>query len=111
MIAKRADFLAAARSAALMTDKQTASVKFRFEEGKAILSTQAREIGESKIEIPISLEGEALEVRYNPAYFIDALRCLNEEEVRIEFFNAEKPGALRGGQHYRHLVMPLVTDR
>jgi DNA polymerase-3 subunit beta len=109
--AKRADFLSAARSAALMTDKQTATVNFRFEEGKAVLNTQASEIGESKIEVPIVLEGEGLEVRYNPAYFIDALRCLTEEEVRIEFFNAEKPGALRGGQHYRHLVMPLVTDR
>lgn len=109
--AKRADFLSAARSAALMTDKQTATVSFLFEDGKAVLSTQARDIGESKIEVPIALEGESLEVRYNPAYFIDALRCLTEEEVRIEFFDAEKPGALRGGQHYRHLVMPLVTDR
>jgi DNA polymerase-3 subunit beta len=109
--AKRNDFLSAARSAALMTDKQTATVVFRFEDGKACLNTQASDIGESKIEVPIALQGEPLEVRFNPTYFIDALRSLTDEEVRIEFFDAEKPGAVRGGQHYRHLVMPLVTSK
>jgi DNA polymerase III subunit beta len=109
--AKRIDLLHAAKSAALMTDKLTASVNFQFQEGKASLNTQASDIGESRIEVPISLQGDPLEVRFNPAYFIDALRCLIEEEIQIEFFDAEKPGAVRGGQHYRHLVMPVVTAR
>lgn len=109
--ARKSDFLAAARSAALMTDKQTATVLFRFEDGKACLNTQASEIGESRIEVPIALNGDPIEVRYNPTYFIDALRCLTEEEVRLEFSEADKPGAVRGGQHYRHLVMPLVTSK
>jgi DNA polymerase-3 subunit beta len=109
--AKRSDFLAAARSAALMTDKQTATVIFRFEDGKAYLNTKASDIGESRIEVPIALEGPPLEIRFNPTYFIDALRCLNEEEVRLEFFDEDRPGTVRGGQHYRHLVMPLVTAK
>ena len=109
--AKRSDFLNAARSAALMTDKQTATVLFRFEEGKALLNTQTLDVGESRIEVPIALHGEPIEVRFNPTYLIDALRCLTEEEVRIEFFDADKPGTVRGGQHYRHLVMPLVNIR
>jgi DNA polymerase-3 subunit beta len=109
--ARRLDFLAAARSASLMTDKQSATVLFRFEEGRACLTTQASEIGESRIEVPITLEGEPFEVRYNPTYFIDALRCLTDEELRLEFTDPDKPGAVRGAQHYRHLVMPLVTAR
>jgi DNA polymerase-3 subunit beta len=107
--AKRNDFLAAARSASLMTDKNTATILFKFEEQKAVLTTQSVEIGESKIEVPISLQGNPLQVRFNPAYFIDALRCLTEEEVRFEFVDEEKACTVRGGQHYRHLVMPLVT--
>ena len=39
-------------------------------------------------------------MRFNPTYLIDALRCLTEEEVRVEFLNADKPGTVRGGQHY-----------
>ena len=108
---KKTDFLSAAKSAALMTDRETATVLFRFEDAKACLSTQATEIGESRIEIPIALEGSTFEVRYNPAYLIDALRCLSEEEVRIEFVDPDRPGAVRSGQHYRHLVMPLVVAK
>ena len=111
VVAKRADFLAAAKTAALMTDKNTATVLFRFAEGRAYLLTQASEIGESRIEVPIQLHGEPIEVRYNPTYFIDALRCLTEEEVQLEFSDPDRPGALRGAQNYRHLVMPLVTAR
>ena len=35
-----------------MTDKQTATVLFRFEEGKALLNTQTLNVGESRIEVP-----------------------------------------------------------
>ena len=106
---KRTDFLAAARSAALMTDKETATVIFKFEQDRACMTTQARDIGESRIEIPISLQGEPIDIRFNPAYFIDALRCVTEEEIRFEFLDGAKPGTIRGGQHYRHMLMPLVV--
>jgi DNA polymerase-3 subunit beta len=106
---KRTDFLAAARSAALMTDKETATVIFHFEEGRACMTTQARDIGESRIEIPISLQGEPIDIRFNPTYFIDALRCVLEEEIRLEFLDGAKPGSIRGSQHYRHMLMPLVV--
>jgi len=107
--AKRSDFLSAAKTAALMTDKNTATVLFRFEDGRACLHTKASEIGESRIEVPVTMQGDPIEVRYNPTYFIDALRCLTDEEVLLEFSDADRPGALRGAEHYRHLVMPLVT--
>jgi DNA polymerase-3 subunit beta len=106
---KKNDLLTAARSAALMTDRNTMSVIFRFDEGKVSIATQSAEIGESKIEVPISLRGSPIDVRFNPAYLIDALRTLNEEEIRMEFADHEKPAVVRGAQHYRHLVMPLVT--
>jgi DNA polymerase-3 subunit beta len=107
--AKRSELISATKTAALMTDKQTATVLYSFGDGKVSLSTQASDIGESRIEVPIKLEGESVELRFNPTYFLDALRCLSDEELRMEFTDGEKPAVVRGGQHYRHLVMPLVT--
>ncbi|MGQ9589235.1 MAG: DNA polymerase III subunit beta [Planctomycetota bacterium] len=108
--ANRQALLAAARSAALMTTRETASVGFRFEADKVCLSTQVTDVGESRIEVPIVLEGAPMELRFNPVYFIDALRCLDDEEVQIELAAPEKPVVVRSAQTYRHLVMPLVTD-
>ena len=107
---KRNDLLSAARGAQLMTDNQTSTVMFRFESGALTISSQAKDVGETKIQIKADVEKGPLEIRFNPTYLIDALRCVDEEEVRIEFVSGERPGIIRGGQHYRHMIMPLVFE-
>jgi DNA polymerase-3 subunit beta len=106
---KRGDLLAAARTASLMADRQTATVLFDFQALSVSLSTHASDVGESRIEVPITLDGDPVEMRFNPTYLIDALRAVADEEVRLEVSDGEKPAVLRGGQHYRHLMMPVVT--
>lgn len=107
--ADRQALLAATRSAALMTTRETATVLYSFGSDKLRLSTQVSEIGESRIEVPIVLKGSPLDLRFNPVYLIDALRCLDDEEVTIELAAHNKPAVIRSGETYRHLVMPLVT--
>ena len=105
---KRAELLAAVRSASLVTDRESAAIVFRFEDGTVRLESHSSDIGESKITVPVSMEGDPLEIRFNPVYFIDALRTVNEEQIRMEFAGKERPGTIRGGTHYRHMLMPLV---
>lgn len=109
VVGRRADFMAAVRSASLTTDKDTSTVLFRFEADTAHLESQSSDIGESKIQVPISCEGEPLQVRFNPVFFIDALRIVNEEQVRMEFCGPDRPGSIRAGVNYRHMLMPLVV--
>lgn len=108
---KRSDLLSAARNAQLMTDTVTSTVIFRFEESGLTIWSQAKDIGETRIQIPAAVEHGPLEIRFNPSYFIDALRCIEEEEIRLEFNSSERPGVLRGGAHYRHMIMPLVLEQ
>lgn len=108
--AKRADLLSASRSAQLMTDDQTQTVVFRFDENGLKIFSQARDKGETKIQIRAEVEKGPIEIRFNPSYFIDALRCIEDEEVRIELQSSDRPGVIRGGQHYRHMIMPLVFE-
>lgn len=108
--AKRQELLAATKMASLMMDKLTAAVTFSFTEESVSLRTESSEVGESRISIPIQLEGEPFETRLNPAYLMDALRAVSEEDLRIEFSDPRRPAVIRGGLHYRHLVMPVVID-
>lgn len=106
---RRSDLLAAVRSASLVTDRETATIAFRFEPEVIHLESHASDIGESRITVPANLEGDPLEIRFNPVYLIDALRTVNEDQIRMEFAGPARPGTIRGGMHYRHLLMPLVT--
>ncbi len=101
--------LTAARSASLTTDKSTQTVLFRITTESMVLESQAQDIGEARVEIPIEATGDAMEVRFNPVFFIDALRTFEEDEVQIELTDPGKPALLRGTANYRHLVMPLVN--
>ncbi len=107
---RRPELLAAARSAQLMADDQTFTVIFRFEEGQILIWSQSKNVGETKIQIKASVENGPLQIRFNPSYVIDALRCIDDEEVRMDFASGDRPGILRGGQNYRHLIMPLVVE-
>jgi DNA polymerase-3 subunit beta len=107
--AKRADLMAAVRSSSQVTDRETSTILFRFEAEKLRLESRSSIIGESHIEVPVTLQGDPVEIRFNPNFFIDALRTVTEEQIRMEFSGGERPGTIRGGQHYRHLLMPLVT--
>jgi DNA polymerase III sliding clamp (beta) subunit (PCNA family) len=51
-----------------------------------------------------------VEIRFNPSYFVDALRTIDTEQVRMEFFGSERPGAIKGELSYRHYLMPLVVN-
>ncbi|MEM7231856.1 MAG: DNA polymerase III subunit beta [Planctomycetota bacterium] len=109
VLARRQELLSAVRSASLVADRETSTIVFRFENDALVLESQASDIGESHIQIPSALEGEPIEIRFNPVFFIDALRTVNEEQIRLEFCGPERPGTIRGGVHYRHMLMPLVS--
>ena len=106
---KRSDLLAAVRSAALTADKQTSTVIFRVSPTSLVLESNAQDVGESRIEIPVESTGDSMEVRFNPIYFIDALPTFDEDEITMELSDPSRPAVLRASQSYKHLVMPLVN--
>jgi DNA polymerase-3 subunit beta len=109
--ANRADLLAAAKGAQLMTDSNTSTVVFLFDKDGLRIYSQAKDVGETKIQIKAEVEKGPLEIRFNPTYFIDALRCIEDDVVSLEFQSDDRPGVVRGGQHYRHMIMPLVFEK
>ncbi len=106
---KRSDLLTAARSASLTTDKQTSTVLFKISADGLLVESNAKNIGESHVHVPLELDGDPLDIRFNPVFFIEALRTFDEDDVLLEFTGSEKPVTLKGSQNYVHLVMPLVT--
>ena len=108
--ADRGQLVAAVRSASLVTDKETEAVIFRFKGKEVAIESKGSDIGESMIRVDVEKDGEDVEIRFNPSYFVDALRTIDTEQVRMEFFGSERPGAIKGELSYRHYLMPLVVN-
>lgn len=106
------DFLQAVRQAAIVTSDESRGVDFTFDEGKLTLVAQAAEVGQSQVELPISMEGKGTTITFDPRYLVDMLRVLNEEStVAVELVDQHSAAVLRTDDGYSYVVMPLTRER
>ncbi|MBI1336697.1 MAG: DNA polymerase III subunit beta [Phycisphaera sp.] len=98
----------AVRRAALLTNEESKGVRFAFKDQSLNLSSRAPEMGEAQIEVPMpKYQGDAVEIGFNPAYVLDALKVVDANEVQIDLKAPNKPGILRTGNHFVYVVMPV----
>lgn len=105
----REELIGAVRQAALLTTEESRAVKMHFEQGKLIITSQSPEQGDARIEIPISYDGEAIDIGFNPAFVIDALKVVPYDEIFIEMQESFRPGILCGEDktEFLYVIMPV----
>jgi DNA polymerase-3 subunit beta len=76
------------------------------------LASQAAEIGESKVELPLACEDQGPTISLDPQFLSDFLRVLAPEAmVHIELTDSESAAVLHTDDGSMYLVMPLSRDR
>ena len=57
----------------------------------------------------VSTEGQNLEAGFNPKYFLDALRAIDDEEIFIDFGTSISPCIIRPVEDgdYRYMILPI----
>jgi DNA polymerase III subunit beta len=102
-------FHAAVRQAAIMTDQETRRVTFKFSTDKLTLQAQGAGAGRSKVQLPITYDGKAVDINFNPAFLVDMLKVLPEDaELTLDLIDGGTPALFRSGPAYAYLVMPLT---
>lgn len=108
--AGRDEFAAAVRQAGVLTNEESRGIRMNFSSKARTckLSSRAPEVGESEIDLPLSAyEGEDVEICFNPAFFGDVLKAVDEPEVIVELKAPNKPGILRAGPDFLYVLMPV----
>jgi DNA polymerase-3 subunit beta len=102
--------LGALRRAALVTDKDSNSVRMSFGHNLMTLSARTPDVGESRVEVPVLYEHDPLELGFNPRFLIDALRVMDAERVTLSLGEAGQPALLTEPGGFRYVVMPMEFD-
>jgi DNA polymerase-3 subunit beta len=99
----------AVKRAALLTTEESRAVKLAFEGESLLITSQAPEQGDARVEIPIKYEGEPLAIGFNPAFLNDALRVVPFDEVVLDLHEAFRPGILCGEDknEFIYVIMPV----
>ncbi len=99
--------LSALRRAALLVSRESRGVKVQLEKSRMIIEAHSPEEGEAAVELPVELEGEPLQIAFNPDYLIDPLKVLAVDQVVLEFRASNTPAVLKGGPDFIYVLMPV----
>jgi DNA polymerase-3 subunit beta len=100
----------AVRRAAVLTNEESRGVRLSFKgkEKSLELSSRAPEMGEAEIKVDLAgYEGEDIEIGFNPAFIIDALKVITDPQVIMELKASSKPALMKSGQDFLYVVMPV----
>jgi DNA polymerase-3 subunit beta len=105
-------FHSAIRQAQIVTNEESRGVDFTFSKGTLRLSSQAADIGQSKIELPISYDAADVTITFDPRYIADFLRVLEPSTaLNFKLIDHESAAVLSTEDHYSYVIMPLSRDR
>ena len=105
-------FNSAVRQAQIVTSEESRGVDFTFENGVLRLTSIAADIGQSKIEMPISYDAASITITFDPRYIGEFLRILDAStSVKLQLTDGESAAVLRTDDGYTYVIMPLARDR
>jgi DNA polymerase-3 subunit beta len=105
------ELLAGLERASLVTiDEKRYPVKFNIADDKLVITSNT-EIGAVREEIKIDMDGGKLEIGFNPRYFIDALKVIDEDKIEIFFTSNIGPCTIRHTEKdiFAYMVLPVRT--
>src|SRR2546427_642560 len=96
----------------MVASDQTPRIRLAFGGGTVKFSVQTPDLGEAQDELPVTYEGEPLEIGFNAVYLLEILKYMPTDEVRFTFKAPERaatvePVGWNDPASYMALVMPL----
>ena len=95
-------------SASSIEKEKKYPVKVSVDIGKITISC-TNQTGDAKEEIFISTEGKDIEAGFNPKYFLDSLKAIDDEEVFVEFGTNISPCLIKSieNNEYVYMILPI----
>jgi len=93
----------------ITSDDRKFPVRLMTMDDETLVVTANTDLGSVREEIKISMSGNKIDIDFNPKYFIDALKVIEEDEISISFNGNMGPCVLRPveGSDFAYLVLPL----
>lgn len=96
------------RASLISNDEKKYPIKFNISDDSLIISSNT-EIGNVRDEITVDAEGKNMIVGFNPRYFIEALRVIDDEVIDIYFNSDIGPCTIKpiDTEEYAYMILPV----
>lgn len=92
----------------IISDERRYPVKLSISDDRMIITSNT-DVGNAREEIRLEMEGEKLDISFNPRYFIEALRVIDNELINIYFTTNIGPCTIKPvqGDDFVYLILPI----
>jgi DNA polymerase-3 subunit beta len=105
-------FYTAVRQAAVVTSNESRGIDFEFADGTLVLTGSTAEVGKSRVELPISYDGEKIILALDHRFVADFLRVLDSDRsITLEISKDDLKSLFSTHDGFGYVVMPLSRDR
>jgi len=102
----RQQLIDAIRRVSLMTTATSQAVVFELEANKLVVQKESSELGSAREEFAIEYSGEPVTIAFNPEFWLDVLKVLDEASVTVEISGADRPAVIRR-EDFTFIVLPM----
>ena len=106
-------FVDALKRVSLVAERNT-PVRLSFRQGEVVLEAGTGDEAQAVEALEATLEGEDIDIAFNPGYVLDGLAQIASDTARLSFTTPTKPAVLTGKPlddggtpGYRYLIMPV----
>jgi DNA polymerase-3 subunit beta len=100
------------RQASIVTSEDSRSIDFTFADGSLTLEASSQENGKSRVEMPISYDGEKVVVSLDNIFVSDFFKVLDPQmNFRLEVQDEDAPAIFLTDDGYTSVIMPMARDR
>ena len=104
----------AVKRVSLVAERNT-PVRLNFDGSEVVLRAGAGDDAQANEAVECNVDGDALEIAFNPGYLLDGLAAIDSPIARFSFTQSTRPAVLTGmadrsatpSDEYRYLLMPV----
>ena len=93
-----------------MADDRNKIFQMSFSKYSMRLSSRGEGTGEAIIDVPCVFHGEPFDIKFNPNFFLEALRLTERDDIVMLSKDSQSPILLKDGEDFQYLVLPIKLD-
>ena len=96
------------RAALVSRESKNNPIRLDIQEDTLVITSNADK-GTSHEEITIQMDGEPVEIAFNPKYYLEALKSIDDMDVEILYNSSLTPCIIQGleGKDYQYFILPI----
>lgn len=104
---ERETFLSSVHRVSLLSSEKSNSVKLVFSKNNIDITANTPDVGEARESLAVQYKGKDFQIAFNPAFLMDPLRNLNNDEVYLDLIDEMSPGVLKIQSPFLYVLMPM----